>query len=361
MKPFTRIFIPFVFVLLAFVTWYTLIASKRPNIILMIGDGMGVAHIYAGITGNHGSLTIQQFKSIGFSKTNSASDYTTDSGAGGTAIATGTKTFNGAIGVDPDSIPVKSILEYAEGIGYATGLVSTSSITDATPASFIAHRARRYDLANVALDFLKTDIDVFIGGGRRDFSVRPDSLYLIDSLRAKGYTVLFSMDSIRNVNSGKLAGLTADVHNPTMDEGRGNMLTDATTTALRILNLNRKGFFLMVEGSHIDKVAHAKDTMGVVSEMIDFDKAIEKVLEFARHDGNTLVIVTADHETGGLSIPSGNFETGEVEGDFIRMASHTGVMVPVFAFGPGEEKFQGFMENTEIFDKMMEVLKIDKD
>ncbi len=139
------------------------------------------------------------------------------------------------------------------------------------------------------------------------------------------------------------------------------MLTDATTTALRILNLNRKGFFLMVEGSHIDKVAHAKDTMGVVSEMIDFDKAIEKVLEFARHDGNTLVIVTADHETGGLSIPSGNFETGEVEGDFIRMASHTGVMVPVFAFGPGEEKFQGFMENTEIFDKMMEVLKIDKD
>jgi hypothetical protein len=163
MKPFTRIFIPFVFVLLAFVTWYTLIASKRPNIILMIGDGMGVAHIYAGITGNHGSLTLQQFKSIGFSKTNSASDYTTDSGAGGTAIATGTKTFNGAIGVDPDSIPVKSILEYAEGIGYATGLVSTSSITDATPASFIAHRARRYDLANVALDFLKTDIDVFIG------------------------------------------------------------------------------------------------------------------------------------------------------------------------------------------------------
>lgn len=359
MSPFKRIFIPFVFIILAFAAWYILVASKRPNIILMIGDGMGVAHIYAGITANNGPLAIQQFKNIGFSKTNSASDYTTDSGAGGTAIATGNKTFNGAIGVNTDSIPVKSVLEYAEDIGFATGLVATSSITDATPASFIAHRARRYDLANIALDFLNTDVDVFIGGGRRDFTIRPDSLYLIDSLRANGYTVLFSMDSIKSVSSGKLAGLTAEVHNPTMKEGRGDMLLDATETALRILNQNRKGFFLMVEGSHIDKVAHAKDTLGVTQEMIDFDKVIARVLEFARADGNTLVIVTADHETGGLALPHGNLETGEVEGVFIQTAAHTGVMVPVFAFGPGEEKFRGFMENTDIFYKMMEVLKID--
>jgi len=353
-----KILIPLALLIVIFSSWYVIKATRRPNIILMIGDGMGIAQIYAGLTGNHGSLALTQFKVIGFSKTNSGNNYTTDSGAGGTAIAIGKKTFNGAIGVGPDSLPSTSVLEYAEGIGYATGLVATSSITDATPASFISHEARRYDLNNIALDFLNTDIDVFIGGGRNDFTKREDSLYLVNDLRAKGYVVLFSMDSIRNINSGKLAGLTAEMHNPTIAEGRGNMLVEATETAIRILDNNKKGFFLMVEGSHIDKEAHSKDTLGVINEMIDFDKAIAKVLEFAKKDGNTLVIVTADHETGGMSIPRGDFETGEIDAEFSRTAGHTGVMVPVFAYGPGAEKFQGFQENTDLFYKMLSSLRI---
>jgi alkaline phosphatase len=353
-----KILILFAILLTVFASSFSYYAAKKPNIILMIGDGMGVATVYAGLTGNHGTLALQQFRSVGFSKTYSASNYTTDSGAGGTALATGHKTYNGAIGVGADSLPVKSVLEYAEDIGYATGLVATSSITDATPASFIAHVASRYDLPKIALDFLKTDIDVFIGGGRNDFAKRPDGLNLIDSLRARGYQVMFSIDSIKNVTSGKLAGLTAEAHNLTIDEGRGDMLLKATETALNILDNNKKGFFLMVEGSHIDKEAHAKDSMGVVEEMIDFDKVVGKVLEFAKKDGNTLVIVTADHETGGITIPAGNFETGKVVTVFDPEAGHTGVMVPVFAYGPGAEKFQGIQENTDIFYKMLSVLGI---
>ncbi|OQX74709.1 MAG: hypothetical protein B6D61_11360 [Bacteroidetes bacterium 4484_249] len=227
------------------------------NIILMIGDGMGVSQVYAGITANHGHLNIEKFKNIGFSKTYSASDYITDSGAGGTAIAIGFKTYNHAIGVDADTIPHKSILEYAEENGKTTGLVATSTIAHATPASFIAHQPKRYMYEDIAEDFLKTDIDVFIGGGLNHY------------------------------------------------------------------------------------------------EMLDFDRVIGKVFEFAEQDGNTLVIITADHETGGMGLNKGNFEKGIVKAGYTT-GNHTGVMVPVFAYGPGSEKFRGIYENTDIFYKMME-------
>ena len=333
-------------------------SSIQPtNIILLIGDGMGLTQIYSGLTMNHGQLNLTQFKSIGFSKTYSASNYTTDSGAGGTAMATGNKTYNGAIGVDKDTIPCKSILEYAEINGLSTGLVSTSTITHATPASFIAHNKSRDDYEGIAADFLKTDIDVFIGGGRNNFSTRKDHRDLLNELRARNYQVIFSMDSIKNVHHGKLAGLTAPNHNPSVIEGRGDMLPVATTTALNILSNNRKGFFLMVEGSEIDWGAHVNNGNYVALEVIDFDKAIGNALKFAKKDGNTLVIVTADHETGGMAIVDGNYEAGTLTAQFIT-TNHTGIMVPVFAYGPGAELFQGIQENTEIFNKMMFLLDL---
>jgi alkaline phosphatase len=333
--------------------------SKKPvNIILMIGDGMGLTQLYSALTMNHGQLNLTQFKSIGFSKTYSASDYTTDSGAGGTALAAGNKTFNGAIGVNKDTIPCKSILEYAEINGLSTGLVSTSAITHATPASFIAHNKSRDDYEGIAADFLKTDIDVFIGGGRDNFSLRKDNRNLLNALRDKNYQVIFSMDSIKNISHGKLAGLTAHQQNPAVIEGRDDMLPAATTTALNILSNNKKGFFLMVEGSEIDWGAHANNGDYVALEVIDFDKAIGNALNFAQKNGNTLVIVTADHETGGMAIIDGNYEAGTITAKF-STTNHTGVMVPVFAYGPGAELFQGIQENTEIFDKMMSLLGLD--
>ncbi len=276
--------------------------GQAKNIILMIGDGMGVSQIYAGMTANHGHLNLDQFQNIGFSKTHSANDYITDSGAAATAISTGRKTFDGAIGVDIDTIPATSILEYAEKNNKATGMVATCSMTHATPASFIAHQPSRKNYEEIAADFLKTDIDVFIGGGLRNFNQRKDKRDLTRQLDDKGYQLIFSPDSIKFANGEKIAGLVYQEHGPKYSEGRGDMLSHSAQKALEVLNKDTDGFFLMIEGSQIDWGGHDNDGPYVVNEMLDFDRTIGIVLEFAEKDGNTLVIVTADHETGGMGL-----------------------------------------------------------
>lgn len=329
-------------------------AKKPKNIILMIGDGMGVAQVFAGITANGGSLFLDNFKHIGFSRTQSADNFITDSAAGGTAISTGKKTYNGAIGVDVDKNPVKTILEEAEENGLFTGLVSTSAITHATPASFIAHQGSRSSYEDIAADFMKIDIEVFIGGGYDHFAKRADGRNLVDELKVKGYTVEQDIEKIKETRSGKLAGLVAPEHADRVTE-RKDMLPIATQTAINILSTGRKGFFLMVEGSQIDFGGHAESTVHVVEDMLDFDKAIGKALEFAASNGETLVIVTADHETGGMAVLGGDFKTGHVRGEFTT-TNHSPIMVPVFAYGPGAQNFTGIMENTDIHKKMKEIL-----
>ena len=328
--------------------------DKPKNIILLIGDGMGVSQVFAGLTANKGRLFLENCKYIGFSKTQSADNYITDSAAGGTALSSGVKTYNGAIGIDAQGNPVKTILEEASEKGLATGLVSTSAITHATPASFIAHQASRGSYEDIAADFLKTDIDVFIGGGLDHFAKRADSLNLIDSLQKKGYQVETEMDKIKKVKKGKLAGLTAPVHNGRMVE-RADMLPVATETAIDILSNDKEGFFLMIEGSQIDWGGHAASTIYVCEDMLDFDQVIGQVLEFAAKDKETLVIVTADHETGGMAITGGSIEKGVVQAAF-PTGDHTAIMVPVFAYGPGAGEFTGIMENTDINAKMKKLL-----
>lgn len=320
------------------------------NIVLLIGDGMGIAHIHAGMTVNKGHLYLLYFKNMGLSKTHSSDNYITDSAASGTALASGKKTKNGMIGMTPDSLNVQSILEYAEVLGKSTGLVSTSSITHATPASFIAHQPSRNMYDAIASDFLKTDIDVFIGGGEENFSSRKDGQNLVHELEKKEYQVFNDLELIKTVKDGKLAGFTNSSHNPSFDE-RKDMLPVSTNTALNILDNNKKGFFLMVEGSQIDWAGHANNTDFLVGEMLDFDYTIGEVLKFAAKNKNTLVIVTADHETGGLAAAGGDYEKGTFKGAYTSKG-HTGIMVPVFAWGPGSELFTGIMDNTEIFDKM---------
>lgn len=331
------------------------ITKKSPvNIILMIGDGMGLAHLYAAMTANGGHLFMENFKNCGFSKTYSSDNYITDSAAGGTALATGTKTYNGGIGVDPDKKPVANIREKAEKKGMKTGLVATTIITDATPAVFVAHVASRSSLEDIAADFLKTDIDVFIGGGAKNFEERKDGRNLSNELRNKGYQVLYNINDIKKVKSGKLAGLIAPGDNPIMPE-RGAMLVPATEKAIELLSQGKKGFFLMVEGSDIDHLAHQNNTTGVVMEALDFDKAVGSALKFASTNGETLIIVTADHETGGMTLNGGDYTTGKVTGKFTS-GGHTGIAVPVYAYGPGADQFTGFMENTDIAKKMMKLL-----
>lgn len=323
------------------------------NVILMIGDGMGLPDVYAAMTVSEMPLNIERCNVTGLQKTYSADNYITDSGAAGTALATGTKTKNGTIGMDAGGKPVKSILEIAEENGLATGLVSTSSVTHATPASFIAHQSSRGSYEDIAKDFLKTDIDVFIGGGKDHFAKRKDKINLLDSLRLKGYEVDTSMNQILNSNSLKLAGLTVPDQNPYRLKGRGDMLPASSGKAIEILQKNPKGFFLMIEGSQIDWAAHVNFADTVVDETLDFDKAVGVALDFAKIDGHTLVIVTADHETGGVTITGGDRATHKVKLSF-STKGHTAVMVPVYAFGPGSEKFAGIYDNTDIFRKILE-------
>lgn len=329
--------------------------SKNPkNIILMIGDGMGVTQVFAGLTANKGELFLENFKHVGFVTTQSSDNYITDSAAGGTALSTGVKTYNGAIGVNPKKEPVKTILEEAEDKGLATGLVSTSSITHATPASFIAHQPNRNMYEEIAADFLKTDFEVIIGGGKDHFTKRKDGRNLVQEMEDKGYTIESDLEKIDDFTGEKLVALTADGHNARISE-RKNMLPVATETAVDVLDENRKGFFLMVEGSQIDWGGHASSTVYVVEDMLDFDQAVGKALEFAAKDRKTLVIVTSDHETGGMALVGGDMNKGVVKGEF-PTGGHTGVMVPVFAYGPGAAEFTGIMDNTDIYSKMNKLL-----
>lgn len=337
--------------------------KKRPkNIILFIGDGMGVSQVFSGITVNEG-LNMEQMPYIGFSKTQSADNYVTDSAAGGTAISTGKRTYNGAIGVDVDGNRLTTILEYSDRNGKATGLVSTSAITHATPASFIAHQPQRSMYEEIAGDFMETDIDVFIGGGAGFFTKRIDGRNLVLELNEKGYRVAYDIAEVEDVASGKLAVLTAAGHNAGYRD-RGEMLTESTTKAIEILdNAKSKGFFLMVEGSQIDWGGHQNDAAYVTGEVLDMDKALGEALKFAIEDRNTLVIVTADHETGGMSIVDGDPQKGTVQTGFTT-GNHSAVMVPVFAFGAGAQEFIGVYDNTDLFEKMYRLFKFkeeDKD
>lgn len=328
--------------------------NSPKNIILMIGDGMGLSQMYATYTATKDNLNMTRCPNIALVKTFSADDYITDSAAAGTAIATGHKTTNGMIGMRTDKTPVKSILKYAEDNGLSTGLVATSSITHATPAAFIASVESRKMMEEIARQFLYTEIDVFIGGGYDNFGKRTDSLNLIDSLIARNYHVVTSIPEMMDVSNGKLAGLLYPEHAPKHSEGRGDMLSLATAKAIDILGSNERGFFLMVEGSQIDWGGHDNDLGYVINETIDFDKACGVAMEFAERNGETLVIITSDHETGGLTIPEGDLKSGKAEGKF-STGDHSAIPVPLYSKGPGSENFHGFIDNTDIFKIMFDL------
>lgn len=325
------------------------LSHKPKNIIFMVGDGMGTSQVFAALTAKKGKLEMARCNISGFNLTQSANNYITESAAGATALATGKRTNNNMISISPQGDTLKTILEIAESKGLATGLVATCKITHATPAAFICHNESRGNYDELALDFLKTDVDVFIGGGRDNFENRTDKQNLSEKLRSNGYDVLYSLDDLKASKAQKVAGLLYPDHPPKMSEGRGNMLEVSSLKAIDLLDKNKKGFFLMIEGSQIDWGGHDKDSEYLVSEAVDFDNVIGKVLDFAEKDGETLVVVTADHECGGYALVGGNMETGEVTGAFTS-GGHTAVMVPIFAFGPGAENFSGIRKNTDFFD-----------
>lgn len=334
--------------------------AKPKNVILMIGDGMGLGQISAGLYSNNNRLNLEQFPVVGFHKSHSATDLITDSAAGATAFACGVKTYNNAIGLTTDSLPCYTLLEEAEDRGLATGMVVTSQITNATPAAFIAHQPLRVMNENIAADFLETDIDIFVGGGLSYFVNRSfDDRNLRKELEEKGYLVYdYTQGSIHRVRMDlgkKFAFFTAENLPSGVNLGR-NYLPYASQIAAQFLTQKSdEGFFLMVEGSQIDWAAHSNDADWMIKEMLDFDRAIGQILAFAKKRGDTLVIVTADHETGGVAIDEKS-KMNRLRLDFTTN-HHTAAMIPVFAYGPGARRFSGIYDNTQIYYKIKEALE----
>ena len=331
---------------------------ERPiNIILMIADGTGLSQITASQIFNVNPSNYERFKHIGLIKTSSSSDFITDSAASATAFASGIKTYNGAIGVDKDTLSKPTILEELELKNYKSGLIATSAITHATPASFYAHVKYRKMEEEIAQALSNSKVDFFAGGGLKFFNKRSDKKNLVEELQVKGFEIETSfMNTDVFLSPDKKYGyLLADKEMPKIIDGRGPFLKNATQLGINYLSQNQQAFFMMIEGSQIDWGGHANDANYLIGEMIDFDDTMGYVLDYAQRDGNTLVIVTADHETGGFTLASDDGNYNLINPTF-STGGHSATMVPVFAYGPGAGNFAGVYENTEIYHKIKRIL-----
>lgn len=325
---------------------------KALNVIYFIGDGTALPQVYAGMLATRQDLVFPKFPYIGVVDTHSASNDITDSAAGGTALASDHKTKNAMIGMNPDTIPVKTMLEVFAEQGKETGIVVTSYVTHATPASFYAKVPHRKQYEDIAVQMAENPyINLIIGGGMKHFNQRKDSLNLVQRMENElGWKVYDTLDDI-DVTCKKYAVLADDGHMPPAAE-RGDFLPRAVKTALKTLDGAENGFFLMVEGSQIDFACHANDSAYMVDEVVDFSYAIQVALNYAEEHGNTLVVVTADHETGGLTLPDPQGKYTNVVFDY-STRSHTCLPVMVYAYGPGSEQFTGWMQNTAIKGKIL--------
>jgi len=388
------------------------VAPKR--VILFIGDGVGTSYWTAAVFAAD-DLAVRQFSVMGLLDTRSSDSRITDSAASATAFAAGVKTYNGAIGVDPDSNTVTTVLEVAQQRGMATGLVATSSITHATPAAFAAHVPDRDMEYAIAQQIVEHEVDVILGGGRRFFdgSTRPDSIDLLSKIRER-HTYVETADEFRSLDTDRvrrLVGLFAREHLPSAPR-REPSLPEMTATAIAVLDQAPSGFFLMVEGSQPDWRGHDNAVLeAVTAEVLDFDRAIAVGLEYQDRNPETLIVVVADHETGGLAIQLAGVdhllrgaaarmdttrnrlvEAGPALNSadlalldstqvfMARLSSrlrrearirtgssqlvaryttgeHTASMTPLFAAGPDAERFGGIKDNTQIGQLLLETMR----
>lgn len=403
------------------------------NVILLIGDGMGDSEItlarnYAQGAGGFfkgiDALPITgQYTHYSIDPKTGKPDYVTDSAASATAWATGVKSYNGAIGVDSYGAPHPSLLEKAKAAGYATGDVTTAAIQDATPAAQIAHVTRRNcfgpeatsrdcpanaleqgGAGSIAEQLLNARPDVALGGGAETFAEaaragRWKGSTLLDQARARGYRVVRTAADLEAVGVADqktpLLGLFADGNMPVRWQGpkasyHGNLdqppvscaanpdrtaavptLAAMTRKAIDLLKTRPKGFFLQVEGASIDKEDHAANPCGQIGETVDLDEAVQVALEFARADGHTLVIVTADHAHSSQIIANGSAAPGLTlalntrEGGVMTVSygnsekgsqGHTGTQLRVAAYGPHAANFAGLTDQTDMFYTISDAL-----
>lgn len=364
------------------------------NVIYLIGDGMGFGAVSSLLLSEDSVTGFEQAPVIGLSETCSANNYVTDSPAGGTALACGVRTKNGYLGVDPEGKPLTSILRKAQAMGKRSGIVVNTVLTEATPAAFYAGVTSRSMSFDIAKQFTESGVDVAIGAGLEPFIKRPDSLDLTATLINKGYDVHLDWKTVLGTTSKKFVGILpmGDVHrrnesgNTTAGAADGAevclaaklaasseengdttrlseptvYLEKATAKALEVLsNDNRQGFFLMIESAIIDGYGHNNDSEGMIEEMKEFDNTLRQLVAYVNKHPETLLVVTADHETGGTGVSYKSYEVGSTAPVQLSFSTkgHTGTVVPVFAYGAGAEAFAGIMKNTDLPKKMEELMK----
>lgn len=350
-----------VFLLIAAFNFLNAQNLKPKNIILLIGDGMGINYVGANLLQDANS-PFKEFKTIGLSVTCSADNLITDSAAGATAIATGYLTNNKYISVDTLGNSLYTIFEHAEKLGLSTGIVVTGTVTHATPGAFVGHSISRYDQTLIASQMADQSFDVVIGGGLKYFlpksmgGERDDSLNLVEKLISNGYNFSKNYSEL-SVLSDSLNQIYALFELDGLPEAgnRKYTLGDLTKTAINRLKQNENGFVLMIEGSQIDWAGHDHKSKELLQEMSDFSTAVSEALNFAKTDGNTLIVITSDHETGGMSIIAADKETKNLEIAYAT-THHTPSPVGIFAFGPGEEQFRGIMNINQIGQKLFYLL-----
>ena len=331
------------------------------NIIILIGDGMGINYVGASLLQDPNS-PFKDFKTIGLSITCSADKLITDSAAGATAIATGYLTNNKYISVDTLKQPLYTIFEHAEKLGLSTGLVVTATVTHATPGAFVGHTNDRNDQTLIASQMVEQDVDVVIGGGLKYFlpkgfsGERVDNIFLTDKLINKGYALPNSYSELNSLpDTVKQFYALLEMDGLPESLRRDYSLGDLTKKALTHLKNDSDGFVIMIEGSQIDWAGHDHKSKELLEEMKDFSSAVTEALVFAKADSNTLVLITSDHETGGMSITKGNNNASELELSYTSKG-HTSSPVGIFAFGPGEELFKGIMNINDIGQKLFFLL-----
>ena len=329
--------------------------KKVKNVILMIGDGMSLMHVYTAWAANRGKLWLENAQATGLSKTWAVKKLVTDSGSGGTSLATGVKTVYHAVGVDPEGKPLTSLVDVAKELGKDAGMAVTCRLWDATPCDFCCHNIDRDKEEELVGDYPTSGVDFVFGGGAQKFTNRKDGRDIFKELQKKGYHVSRTLDDFFAYDkNSRIFAVPYDKDTPLPDE-RGDLLARASLKGISLMNQNKNGFFMMIEGSQLDDYGHFNQLDLLMKETLDFDQTVGEVMKWAAKDGETLVVVTADHETGGLTLVNGNKEEGRVECCF-SSKDHTGAMVPVYAFGPGAENFTGIFENTDVFKKIKKLM-----
>ena len=329
--------------------------KKVKNVILMIGDGMSLMHVYTAWAANRGKLWLENAQATGLSKTWAVKKLVTDSGSGGTSLATGVKTVYHAVGVDPEGKPLTSLVDVAKELGKDAGMAVTCRLWDATPCDFCCHNIDRDKEEELVGDYPTSGVDFVFGGGAQKFTNRKDGRDIFKELQKKGYHVSRTLDDFFAYDKNShIFAVPYDKDTPLPDE-RGDLLARASLKGISLMNQNKNGFFMMIEGSQLDDYGHFNQLDLLMKETLDFDQTVGEVMKWAAKDGETLVVVTADHETGGLTLVNGNKDEGRVECCF-STKDHSGAMVPVYAFGPGAENFTGIFENTDVFKKIKKLM-----